>query len=92
LKSRAARGTLTLVGRARGALPRSFEMMIRYNPTTNAVIGGTWKLLVAQQGRGRRASVAQGVLVGSVEGGVVKLGKNGKANSVEGGGSRSKGM
>ena len=47
--------------------------------------------MVAQQGRGRRASVAQGVLVSPVEGGVVKLGKNGKVNSVERGGSRSKG-
>jgi hypothetical protein len=79
-----ARGTLTLVGRMSGSLPGSFEMTIRYNPATNAITGGTWKLTVAQQGRGRRASVAQGALAGSIEGGVVKLDKHGKANSVEG--------
>ena len=76
-----ARGTLALVGKAGGPLAGSFEVSLRYNPVTGEATGGTWKLTVAPRGRGERG--AQGALAGSVEGGIVRLGENGKVESAE---------
>ena len=78
-----ARGTIMLVGKSEGSLPGSFEISIWYNPVTNKVIGGTWKVTVPQQGHSG-ASKAQGALAGSVAGGTVTLDKNGRVNSFEG--------
>lgn len=78
-----ARGTLMLVGRAEGPLAGSFEISIWYNPVTNQVTGGTWKLIVPRQGRDG-ASKAQGTLAGSVKRGIVKVDEHGKVNSAEG--------
>lgn len=76
-------GTIMLVGKSEGSLPGSFEISIWYNPITNKVIGGTWKVIVPQQGLGG-ASKAQGALAGSVTSGTVTLDKNGRVNSIEG--------
>jgi hypothetical protein len=78
-----ARGTLTLVGKSEGPLAGSFEISIWYNPVTNEITGGTWKLMVPQQGHDK-ASKAQGALAGSIKGGTVTLDKHGRVNSIEG--------
>lgn len=78
-----ARGTLMLVGKSEGSLSGSFEMSIWYNPVTNKIIGGTWKLIVPQPGRDG-ASKAQGALAGSISGGTVKLDQHGRVSSAEG--------
>ncbi len=78
-----ARGTLMLVGKSEGSLSGSFEMSIWYNPVTNKITGGTWKLIVPQHGRDG-ASKAQGALAGSINGGTVTLDEHGKVNSAEG--------
>lgn len=78
-----ARGTLMLVGRSEGPLRGSFEMSIWYNPVTNEVIGGTWKLTIARPGREGAAKV-DGALAGSITGGSITLDKHGKVNSIEG--------
>jgi hypothetical protein len=78
-----APGTLMLVGKAEGSLAGSFEMSIWYNPVTNKVTGGTWKLIVPQQGR-NGASKAQGALAGSLNGGTVTFDEHGRVNSAEG--------
>ncbi len=77
------RGTIMLVGKSEGSLSGSFEISIWYNPVTNKVIGGAWKVLVPKPGHGG-ASKAQGALAGSVTGGTVTLDKNGRVNSIEG--------
>ena len=77
------RGALTLVGKSEGPLKGSFEMSIWYNPVTNAVTGGTWKLTVPRPGRDG-ASKAQGALAGSIKGGTVTLDEHGRVSSAEG--------
>ncbi len=77
-----ARGTLLVVGKSEGSLTGSFELSIWYNPVTNEVTGGTWKLILPRQGRGGAAK-AQGALAGSISGGSVKLDKHGKVSSAE---------
>lgn len=78
-----ARGTLMVVGKFEGSLSGSFEMTIWYNPVTNKITGGAWKLIVPQRGRDG-ASKAQGALAGSINGGTVTLDEHGKVNSAEG--------
>ena len=78
-----AHGTLTLVGKSSGPLPGSFEMTVRYDPATNVVTGGTWKLTVSRQERGG-ACVVNGSLSGSVDGGTLKLAGRGRMDSAEG--------
>jgi hypothetical protein len=78
-----ARGTLMVVGKSEGALAGSFEISIWYNPVTNEITGGTWKLIVPRQGRDG-ASKAQGALAGSIKGGTVKLDQHGRVSSAEG--------
>ena len=77
------RGTIVLVGKSEGTISGSFEISIWYNPVTNKVIGGTWKVTVPQQGHGG-ASKAQGALAGSVSGGAVTLDEHGKVKSADG--------
>lgn len=77
------RGTLMLVGKSEGSLAGSFELAIWYNPVTNKITGGTWKLIVPQRGRDG-ASKAQGALAGSINGGAITLDEHGKVNSAEG--------
>ena len=77
------RGTLMLAGKSEGSLSGSFEMSIWYNPVTNKITGGTWKLMVPRQGRDG-VSKAQGALAGSINGGTVTLDEHGKVNSAEG--------
>ena len=78
-----ARGTLMLVGKSEGSLSGSFEMSIWYNPVTNKITGGAWKLIVPQQGRDG-AGKAQGALAGSINGGTIKLDEHGRVSSAEG--------
>ena len=78
-----ARGTLTVVGKSEGPLKGSFEMSIWYNPVTNQVSGGTWKLVVPRPSRDG-ASKAQGALSGSIKGGTVRLDEHGRVSSAEG--------
>ena len=78
-----ARGTLMLVGRSEGPLRGSFEMSIWYNPVTNEVTGGTWKLTIARPAP-QAAAKADGALAGSITGGSITFDKHGKMNSIEG--------
>jgi len=77
-----ARGTLTVIGKSEGPLAGSFEISIWYNPVTNEITGGAWKLIVPRQGR-EGASKAQGALAGSIKGGTVKLDQHGRVSSAE---------
>lgn len=77
------RGTIVLVGKSEGTISGSFEISIWYNPVTNKVIGGTWKVTIPQRGHGG-ASKAQGALAGSVTDGTVMLDMHGRVNSIEG--------
>jgi hypothetical protein len=78
-----ARGTLMLVGKSKGPLHGSFEMSLWYNPVTNEVTGGTWKLTIARPGA-EAAAKADGALAGSITGGSITLDKHGKVNSIAG--------
>lgn len=78
-----ARGTLTVVGKSEGPVSGSFEISIWYNPVTNQITGGSWKLIVPQPGRGG-ASKPQGALTGSVRGGAIAHDEHGKVKSAEG--------
>lgn len=78
-----ARGALILVGKSEGPLKGSFEMSIWYNPVTNQVTGGTWKLTIPRPGRDG-ASKVQGALAGSIKGGTVTLDEHGRVSSFEG--------
>jgi hypothetical protein len=77
------RGTITVIGKSEGPLAGSFELSIWYNPVTNEITGGTWKLIVPRQGQ-EGASKVQGALTGSIKGGTVKLDEHGRVSSAEG--------
>jgi hypothetical protein len=81
--SRGMRGVLDLSGRVSGSLPGAFQISLRYDPSTGRVLGGTWKLTVAQRAQGGARKV-EGALYGTISGGTVGVNKRGRVESLKG--------
>lgn len=81
--SRGMRGALDLSGKVNGALPGSFVISLQYNPATGKVLGGTWKLTLAQRGPGK-APKADGALYGTISGGTIGVNRQGRVESLKG--------